>query len=42
VELSLDTFKDLFLKGKIEKVEDNSLIFAKELTTMQRHELDYN
>jgi hypothetical protein len=42
VELCLDTLEDLFLEGKVKEVEDDSLILAKELTTMQRHELDYN
>jgi hypothetical protein len=42
VELCLNTLEDLFLEGKVKEVEDDSLILAKELTTMQRHELDYN
>jgi hypothetical protein len=42
VELSLNTLEDLFLEGEVKEVENDSLILAKELTTMQRHELDYN
>ena len=35
VKLSLDTLEDLLLEGEVEKVKDDTLVLAKELTTAQ-------
>ena len=36
MKLSLDTLEDLLLEGEIEKVEDDTLVLAEELTTMKK------
>ena len=35
MELSLDSLEDLLLEGKVEQVEDDSLVLAEEFTTKQ-------